>query len=142
MFVPWAPAEIFPEGGKITDTLKSRHVFGAPYRKLTVYQRAEGANEKFCVFSRRFRLKYRASGASAVGASENFRVFCRTAAYDVIFQIPGGGKCPPLPPPAGAHGSSGSFSHVRPRITSWISHVCTVSDDCRTNSICIQMLRA
>ena len=28
--IAWAPAEIFPEGGKITDTLKSRHVFGAP----------------------------------------------------------------------------------------------------------------
>ena len=31
---PWAPAEIFPEGGKVTDTLKSRHVFGAPYKKI------------------------------------------------------------------------------------------------------------
>ena len=36
--------------------------------------------------------------------SENFRVFRRTAAYDVLFQIPGrGGQVPPLPP-AGAHG--------------------------------------
>ena len=46
----WAPAEIFPEGGKITDNLKSRHVFGAPYKKSTIFRRAEGANEKFCVF--------------------------------------------------------------------------------------------
>ena len=37
--------------------------------------------------------------ASAEGASENFKVFCRTAAYDVIFfQIPGGGAVPPLTP--------------------------------------------
>ena len=34
---PWAPAEIFPEGGKITDTLKSRHVFGAPYKRSTKF---------------------------------------------------------------------------------------------------------
>ena len=37
--------------------------------------------------------------ASAEGASENFKVFCRTAAYDVIvFQIPRGGAVPPLTP--------------------------------------------
>ena len=37
--------------------------------------------------------------ASAEGASKNFKVFCRTAAYDVIsFQIPGGGAVPPLTP--------------------------------------------
>ena len=48
--LPWAPAEIFPEGGKIIDTLKSRHVFGAPYQKSTIFWRAEGANENFCVF--------------------------------------------------------------------------------------------
>ena len=70
----WAPAEIFPEGGKITDTLKSPHVFGAPYKKSTLFRRADGANENFCVFSQRFRLKYRVSSASAEGASENFRV--------------------------------------------------------------------
>ena len=46
----WAPAEIFPEGGKVTDTLKSRDVFGAPYRKSTIFRRAEGANENFCFF--------------------------------------------------------------------------------------------
>ena len=28
----WAPVEIFPEGGKITDTLNSRHVFGVLYK--------------------------------------------------------------------------------------------------------------
>ena len=44
------------------------------------------------------------------GASENFRVFCRTAAYDVIFFFSnsrgGGGQVPPplAPAPAGAHG--------------------------------------
>ena len=50
-------------------------------------------------FLRRVRLNYRVSVASTEGASENFRVFCRTTAYDVIFfQIPGGGKCPGAPP--------------------------------------------
>ena len=69
----WAPAENFPEGGKITDALKSRHVFGAPYKKSTIFRRAEGA-------------------------SENFRVICRTAAYDVIFSNSrGGASAPPCP---------------------------------------------
>ena len=37
---PWAPAEIFPEGGKTTDTIKSWHDFGAPYKKSTIFRRA------------------------------------------------------------------------------------------------------
>ena len=56
----WAPAEIFPEGGKITDTLKRRHVFGAPYKKSTFFG-APKAQTKILRFSRRFRLKYRVS---------------------------------------------------------------------------------
>ena len=52
----WAPAEIFPEGGKVTGTLKNRHAFGAPYKKSTIFRRAEGAKETLYVFfSRRFR---------------------------------------------------------------------------------------
>ena len=36
--------------------------------------------------------------ANAEGASEHFRVFCRTAAYDVICgQIPGAGQVPQPP---------------------------------------------
>ena len=34
--------------------------------------------------------------ASAEGASQKFRVFCRTAAYD-FFKFQGGGKCPLAP---------------------------------------------
>ena len=42
--------------------------------------------------------------ASAEGASENFRVFGRTAAYDIIFfKFQGGGDGATAPPPAGAH---------------------------------------
>ena len=49
--------------------------------------------------------------ASAEGASENFKVFCRTAAYDVIFfQIPGGGSAP-LDPTAGAHAHAANSFH-------------------------------
>ena len=48
----WAPAEIFPEGGKITEVLKSWHVFGEPYKKSTIFRRAGGAKENLCVFSR------------------------------------------------------------------------------------------
>ena len=74
--------------------------FRRAVQKSTIFRRAEGANENCCVFSRRFRLKYRVFIASAVGASENFRVFCRAAAYDVIlFQIHGGRQVPPPLPP-------------------------------------------
>ena len=105
----WAPAEIFPEGGKITDILKSRHAFGAPYKKSTIFRRAvqkidhfsarRRRKRNFCVFSRRFRLKYRVFSASAEGSRENLRVFCRTAAYDVIFSNSRGGQVPPLRAP-------------------------------------------
>ena len=75
----------FSRGGQNHRHFKSWHDFGAPYQKLR--------------FLRRFRLKYRVSIASAEGASQNFRVICRTAAYDVIFfKFQGGGKCPPCPP--------------------------------------------
>ena len=82
----------FSRGGKITDTLKSRQVFGAPYKKSTIFRRAEGANENLCVILRRFRLKYRVSSANAV------EYFCRMAAYDVFFQLPGGQVPPSLHP--------------------------------------------
>ena len=49
----WAPAEIFPEGGKITDTLKSRHVFGASYKKSTIFG-APKAQTKIFAFFRAF----------------------------------------------------------------------------------------
>ena len=64
------------------------HFFGAPK-----------AQTKIFAFLRRFRLKFRVSIESAEGASENFRVFRKTAAYDVIFQIPGGASAPPLRAP-------------------------------------------
>ena len=46
----WAPAEIFPEGAKPL-TLKKVDTFSAGRRKNRLFfWRAEGANEKFCVF--------------------------------------------------------------------------------------------
>ena len=83
---------------------------GARFKKLTRCRRAvqtidhfsgrRRRKQKILRFLRRFRLRYRVSIASAEGASENFRAFCRTAAYDVIFfKFQGGGEAPP----AGAH---------------------------------------
>ena len=46
---------------------------------------------------------------SAEGASENFRVFCRTAKYDVIFSNSRGRAS--APPPAGAHAYR-SMQHI------------------------------
>ena len=46
----WAPAEIFPEGGKITDTLKSRHVFGALYTKSTLFRAPKAQTKIFAFF--------------------------------------------------------------------------------------------
>ena len=48
---------------------------------------------------------------SSEGASENFRVVCRTAAYDVIFSNSKGGKCP-LAPSAGAHEPAHCHSYI------------------------------
>ena len=79
---------------------KSWHVFGAPYKKIDDFSARRQRKRKLLRFSRRFRLRYRVSMASAEDASESFRIFCGTAAYDVIFQIPGG-KCPSCPPPCG-----------------------------------------
>ena len=42
---------MFPEGGKSSNTFKSQHVFGAPYKKSTIFRRAEGANENFAFFA-------------------------------------------------------------------------------------------
>ena len=93
------------------------------FKKLTCFRRAvqiidrlsarRGRKRKCLPFLPHFRLKYRVSKASADGASEKFRVFCRTQGYDVIFFKFQGGKCPP--PPTGAHVSvfcQGSNLHL------------------------------
>ena len=79
------PQKFFQRGGQ------NQHYF----KKLTIFRRAEGANENLCVFLRRFRVKYRVSMASAKGASDNVRVFCRTSAYYTIFSNSGGGASAP-----------------------------------------------
>ena len=61
------------------------------------YRRAKGANKKFWIFFARFWLKYGVYIASAEGAREKFRVFCRTAAYDVIFINSREGQVPTSP---------------------------------------------
>ena len=87
----WAPAGIFPEGGKTARIDENDLFFGAPK-----------AQTKIFAFFRRFRLNLRVFDASAEGASENFRVFSTGTAYDVIiFKFQGGGNCPRLPPPSG-----------------------------------------
>ena len=94
----------FSRGGQNHRHVKKLTRFRRAVQKIDLFRRAEGANENVCVFLRRFRLKYRVFKASAVGASEKFRVFCGTAAHDVIFfKFQGGGQVPPLAPPAGAH---------------------------------------
>ena len=76
---------------------------GAPYTKSTIFRRAECTNKKLH-FLRRSRLNYRVYIASADGASENFRVFCRMAAHDVMFSnSKGWGQVSLLALPAGDH---------------------------------------
>ena len=52
----WAPAEIFPEGAK-PPHFKTLKRFRCAVQNITIFRRAEGTNEKFCVFSRHFRPK-------------------------------------------------------------------------------------
>ena len=104
----WA---MFPTSAKSASHISSKPIHGRPQKffqrgaKSPTLQRIDTVKKN--------GLKYRVSIASTKGASENFRVFCRTAAYDVIFfKFQGGGKCPPLPPPAGAHGQLCCAIHV------------------------------
>ena len=46
----WAPLEIFPEGGKITDTLNSRHVFGVPYKHRPFFGAPKAQTKIFALF--------------------------------------------------------------------------------------------
>ena len=61
----WRPQKFFQRGQNHGHFKKST-VFGAPYKKSTIFWRAGGANENLCVILRRFRLKYRVSSANAV----------------------------------------------------------------------------
>ena len=53
--------------------------------KIEHFSARRRRKQKTLRFSRRFKLKYTVSIASVEGASKNFRVFCKTAAHDVIF---------------------------------------------------------
>ena len=92
----------FSRGGQSRRHFKKSTRFRRAVQKIDHFSARRRRKRKFLRFLRRFRLKYRVSIASAEGASENFRVFCRTAAYDVIFSNSRGGQVPPLaPPPCG-----------------------------------------
>ena len=89
----WAPAKFFQKRGG-----GAQHLY---LKKLTRFRRTENwsifctarrkrvnllkVQTKIVAFLRRFRLNYSVMIASAHGASQNFRVFCSPAAYDVIF---------------------------------------------------------
>ena len=109
----WAPAEIFPEGAK-PPTLKKDDTFSARRTKSRLFSARCTENQLFfgapqaqttnVAFLRPFRLNYIVFITSAEGASEIFRILCRTAAYDVIFfKFRGGGKRPLLASTAGVH---------------------------------------
>ena len=92
---------------------------GAPYTKSTIFRRAECTNKKLH-FLRRSRLNYRVYIASADGASENFRVFCRMAAHDVMFSnSKGWGQVSLLALPAGDHDLFSRSTTVR--VLWWVS---------------------
>ena len=90
----WA---MFPTSAKSASHISSKPIHGRPQKffqrgaKSPTLQRIDTVKKN--------GLKYRVSIASTKGASENFRVFCRTAEYDVIFSNSrGGGQVPPCPP--------------------------------------------
>ena len=85
-------SQIFSRGGQNHQHFKKLTSFRRAVQKIDHCRRAAGANANIWDFFATF-------------ASEKFRVFCRTVAYDVIFfKFQGWGKCPPCPPPpAGAH---------------------------------------
>ena len=92
----------FSRGGQNHRHLKKLTSFRRAVQKIDHFSARRRLKRKIVRFLRRFRLKYSVSIASAKGASENFKVFCRTAAYDVIFpNSRGGATAPGCPPPSG-----------------------------------------
>ena len=93
------------------------------FKRLTRFRRAIQKIEYFSshrrrkwkpfAFSRRFRLNYRVSMASAEGSSENFRYFVGQQHITSLFQIPGGGGqvpcCPPVRVPMLEHMALGKY---------------------------------
>ena len=97
---PMGARRNFSRGGQSHRHFKKSIRFRCAEHKIDHFSARRRSKRKFLrfLFSRRLRLKYRVSSASAEGASDNFRVFCRTAAYDVIFSNSREGQVPPLPP--------------------------------------------
>ena len=92
----------FSRGGQSHRQFKKSTRFRRAVQEIDHLSARRRRKRKFLHFSRRLRLKCRVSSASAEGASKNFRVFCRTAAYDVIFSNSrGGGQVPSPCPPCG-----------------------------------------
>ena len=88
---------IFSRGGQNHRNFKKSTRFRRAAQKINHFSSHRRRKRNFLRFLRRFRLKYRVSSASAEGASENFRVFCRTAAYGVFFfKFQCGGKSPSI----------------------------------------------
>ena len=85
----------FSRGGQNHQHLKKLARFRRAVHKIDHFSARLRRKRKFLRFSRRFRLKYRVSRASAEGASENVRVFCRTAVCDVTFSNSRGASAPP-----------------------------------------------
>ena len=80
---------------KNSHTIKRWQIFGGPKWQTNF----------IAIFFDSFRSWYNVCIESAGGASKNFIVFCRTAAYDVIcFQIPGEGASALLLLSVGVHG--------------------------------------
>ena len=80
------PHKIFQSGAKFTTS-----------KKVDCFSVRRSRKRKFFALLRHFRLRVRVFIVSAEGASENFRVFHRREAYDVIFFKfhEGCGKVPP-----------------------------------------------
>ena len=82
----------FSRGGQNHRHFKKLTSFRRAVQKIDHFSSRRRRKRNILRFLRRFRLKYRVSIASAEGASENFKIFCRTAAYDVIFSNSSGGN--------------------------------------------------
>ena len=88
----------FSRRGQYHRYLKKLTIFRLAEKESTICRCANCANENYKLL---FRLNLRMFNANAKGASENFRIFRRIAAYDVIISFSNSrGHVPP--PPAGA----------------------------------------
>ena len=114
----------FSRGGKTSNTLKSWHVFGEPYKKSTIFRRAEAANENFCAFRDVLDWNIGYLWRALEARAKMLGYFVGRQQMTSFFRIPGGQvPCPshdPTSPGGVGHSTAGDLH-------GWLRYVLAMS---------------